>query len=446
MRRKRKDKDTVDKKELIEELSEEEPQPMEEEEKMVQTEAETEESAEKTPEEEPPVKETGNLEEVRDQKTPEELRRVARKRRRRQNQALAYTVLVGMILALVCIIAAGTILIVRTIRNRSVGSVNSDEQTKLIEEALNKEEEPISTPEIVELPEATMSPEEILDGIVDDVISGMSLEDKVAGLFIVTPEAITGAGTVTQAGESTEKALSQYPVGGIIYQEKNIKDSAKAAEMIEKTKGYSSYPLFVVYSEKKGEYDKINTEIGMNLQIIHVGDIEDQAVLEYIAQTKAGDLSGLYICVGDFPGSSESFEAFNDYVSAGADMLMLGNDKFSELSSDELPASLSQEIVTEKLRTALSYNGVVVSGSLSDSAIKDYYASDEAAIMALRAGCDMLLNPEKFDVAYKGVLAAVQDGTISEARIDDALKRIYRVKYAEAAWGIEENQAQEGNA
>ena len=91
--------------------------------------------------------------------------------------------------------------------------------------------------------------------------------------------------------------------------------------------------------------------------------------------------------------------------------------------------------MTDGLRTELAYGGIIISGALTDSAVKDYYAADEAAIMALRSGCDMIYCPENFETAYKGVLAAVQDGTVSEARINDALKRIYRVKYADKLEG-----------
>ena len=63
------------------------------------------------------------------------------------------------------------------------------------------------------------------------------------------------------------------------------------------------------------------------------------------------------------------------------------------------------------------------------SAISQYYGSDEAAIMAILAGCDMLLMPEDFEKAYNGVLQAVRDGVISEERVNDSLRRIYRIKY-----------------
>jgi len=63
---------------------------------------------------------------------------------------------------------------------------------------------------------------------------------------------------------------------------------------------------------------------------------------------------------------------------------------------------------------------------LSDLKIMDAgrYETEEA----LKAGADMVLMPENFEEAYQGVLDAVVDGTVSEERIDDSLRRIYRVK------------------
>ena len=68
--------------------------------------------------------------------------------------------------------------------------------------------------------------------------------------------------------------------------------------------------------------------------------------------------------------------------------------------------------------------------SMNMSAITQYYTADEAAVRALKAGADMILMPEDFVSAYEGVLEAVRSGVIDEARINDSLKRVYRVKYA----------------
>ncbi len=98
---------------------------------------------------------------------------------------------------------------------------------------------------------------------------------------------------------------------------------------------------------------------------------------------------------------------------------------------DSIPASMNEKIITDILRKQLGYDGIVITDAMNMGAISEYYAADEAAIKALKAGVDMILMPEEFVTAYEGVIAAVQDGTIDERRIDDSLKRIYLVKYAD---------------
>mgnify|MGYP002515094923 CR=1 FL=1 len=94
---------------------------------------------------------------------------------------------------------------------------------------------------------------------------------------------------------------------------------------------------------------------------------------------------------------------------------------------------LSKDIITDILREELGYNGVVITDALNMSAVSEYYDSATAAVMALKAGADMVLMPEDFETAYNGVLQAVQAGTITEERINESLERIYRVKYADSA-------------
>ena len=101
------------------------------------------------------------------------------------------------------------------------------------------------------------------------------------------------------------------------------------------------------------------------------------------------------------------------------------------LTGDNTPCSLSKAVITDILREQMNYKGVIISDALDMSAISEYYSSEQAAVMALKAGCDMLLMPENFQEAYEGVIQAVAEGTISEERINDSLRRIYRIKYAD---------------
>ena len=68
------------------------------------------------------------------------------------------------------------------------------------------------------------TPEEVLaiqhvqgEVVGKEKIENMTLEEKIAQMFFITPEALTGVNQVTGAGELTEAAFKNYPVGGIIY-------------------------------------------------------------------------------------------------------------------------------------------------------------------------------------------------------------------------------------
>ena len=88
-------------------------------------------------------------------------------------------------------------------------------------------------------------------------------------------------------------------------------------------------------------------------------------------------------------------------------------------------------MITDLLRGELGFDGVIITDALNMGAITEEYTSEEAAVLAIQAGADMLLMPDDFVAAYNGLLAAVQEGTISEERIDESLRRIYRIKCAD---------------
>ena len=75
-------------------------------------------------------------------------------------------------------------------------------------------------------------------------------------------------------------------------------------------------------------------------------------------------------------------------------------------------------MITEILRGTLGYDGIIITDALNMGAVTSSYSSADAAVMALQAGNDMLLMPENFQEAYQGVLTAVENGTLSEERIN----------------------------
>ena len=124
-------------------------------------------------------------------------------------------------------------------------------------------------------------------------------------------------------------------------------------------------------------------------------------------------------------------------IENGVDCIMVSNKAASGVTGDETPASLSSSMITDTLRGTLGYNGVVITDKLNDSSIAGTYGDEVAAVSAIQAGADIILEPSDYQTAYNAVLQAVKDGKITEDRINESLYRIYRVKYKNALNGAQ---------
>lgn len=116
------------------------------------------------------------------------------------------------------------------------------------------------------------------------------------------------------------------------------------------------------------------------------------------------------------------------------DCVMVGHIAVPELTQTLTPASMSYEVVTEILRGQLGFNGVVITDSLEMQAITDAYGAGTAAVSALQAGCDILLMPAQLQEAFNAVLEAVENGTITEERLEESVYRILTLKKVYGLW------------
>ncbi len=435
-----------------------------------------------------------------EEQDPDE-RRAVRRRRRIRNQIIVYLVIFVVLAG----VTAGGVVAGRKVALRIQDKKQEEALEKELEEAAKEEETKqeelvIDTPEPVE---EEPEEEDILGDYARTFYSEMSIENKVAGLFMVTPEAITGVRTATQAGDGTKEALDQYAVGGLIYFSQNIKDKEQIMKMLSNTSTMSSYPIFLAVDEEGGkvsrvansniEVEKVGAmgmigaegdtakarqaggtigsylkEIGFNVDLAPVADVaagddsilgdrafgsDPQLVGEMVANVTGGiEETGVSACLKHFPGlgsttedthdgrveitksleelRASDFVPFQAGIEAGVDFVMVSHATAPALDDNNVPSSLSRKVITDTLRGELGFEGVIITDALDMTAITDYYTPEEAAVMALEAGADMLLMPEDFEKAYNAVLAAVQEGKISEERIDESLERIYRVKCA----------------
>lgn len=121
---------------------------------------------------------------------------------------------------------------------------------------------------------------------------------------------------------------------------------------------------------------------------------------------------------------------FQTAIDAGAPAVMVGHILMTQIDPDR-PATLSYEVVTSLLREELGFDGVVFTDDLTMGAITQNYGLGEAAVLAVEAGCDVLLvchEAGSVEEVYTALLDAVDTGRISVDRLDQSVRRILTLK------------------
>ncbi|MCR5403465.1 MAG: beta-N-acetylhexosaminidase [Butyrivibrio sp.] len=411
-------------------------------------------------------------------------RRLERRKRRKRNQFIAYIVFIIIIVLLVGAIGTSIHFIHGAIVSRRRAIDAAEKLTKGVEE--QPENIVIETPEnSTDVEEYTQ--EEAMTDIVEKVIGDMTIEDKVAGLFIINPEQITGVETAVKAGSGTQEALSKYAVGGIVYSPKNIKSADQIKEMLVSTASMSKFPLFTILSDKALYNDQVIETLGLSLQeeitdedTAHsAGATIGSTLFKYgfnMAMFPANDISengkfgsdaesvklratafatglqqsGVSACGYAFPvmGSSDGdvnvsdktrddlvvgeFEVFKNAIDSKAmNAIRMSELSLPQLSGDDTPSTLSGTVIGEELKGTLGYEGIVITAPLGDIAISEKYSSAEAAVAAIMAGADMIYLPGDFTEAYEGILQNISEGRITEERINESIRKIMGIKYSD---------------
>ena len=177
-----------------------------------------------------------------------------------------------------------------------------------------------------------------------------------------------------------------------------------------------------------------------------------QAVAQFVTRAVRGhNEGGVISAVKHFPGhgdtavdshlelpaiscdmermESTELVPFKAAIAAGAPAIMTAHIMFTELDS-ELPATLSNKVISGLLREKMEFDGLVITDCLEMKAIADKYGS-MAAVMAIEAGADLLLvchTPEVQKAMYDEVLNAAKSGRITKQRLEKSLKRIRLIK------------------
>ena len=340
--------------------------------------------------------------------------------------------------------------------------------------------------------------------IVEEIIAGMTIEQKVGQMFFAAFRR-NATGGITQINQNITNAINNYNIGGVILFSENIQSPQQVTDYIASLQNSSleagNPRLFIGIDEEGGRvsrtgaldvpripsalsigergdtqlaYNSARTiaeylkPLGFNVNFAPVADVFTNPVNTVIgdrafarnahlaanmveAFTK-GSLGGNIIpTLKHFPGHGDTvqdshFDAATIYgtleelakreflpfeagISAGAPFVMMGHISTPNVTGNNIPALFSSFWMQDILRDMLGFDGVIITDALDMGAVTHYYTAEAAAVQAILAGVDILLMPQDLSRAYTAVLNAVRDGIITEARIDESVRRILTAKY-----------------
>lgn len=326
---------------------------------------------------------------------------------------------------------------------------------------------------------------------VEGLLKTLSLEEKVAQMFIVRCPQKDAANTI-----------AQYQFGGYILFARDFKNKTKAQATAD-IKSYqkaAKVPMLIAVDEEGGKVNRVSLykafrdtpflspqelyaegglprvkedtvekcallrSLGINLNLAPVCDVSTNPddyiysrtfgqdapqTAEYIktvVSTMRANKMGS--ALKHFPGYGNNvdthtgiaidnrplaqfrqsdFLPFQSGINAGAGVVLVSHNIVTAIDPNR-PASLSSA-AHRILRNELGFQGLIMTDDLSMGAIRDYTGGEEAAVMAVQAGNDLICCTD-YKTQYAAVLKAVRDGRISEARINESALRILRYKFS----------------
>lgn len=176
-------------------------------------------------------------------------------------------------------------------------------------------------------------------------------------------------------------------------------------------------------------------------------EIAAPMVTNYLQGLKDAGITG---CIKHFPGHgdtqadthygyAQSLKTWNEMLNCemitfkagiqwGTQLIMTAHIAAPNVTGADVPATMSPIILQNKLRGELGYQNLIITDAMELGAITQQYSNAEAAVGTLQAGADIVLGPQNFVKAFDAVVKAVEDGVLTEQRIDQSVRRILKLK------------------
>lgn len=181
------------------------------------------------------------------------------------------------------------------------------------------------------------------------------------------------------------------------------------------------------------------------------GDCPTTVAQKGIAFMQGLEKAGIISCAKHFPGHGDTatdshlalprilhtkeriyateLVPFKAVIHAGVPAIMVAHIALPAFNTDpDLPATLSPKIITTLLKHELGFSGLIITDGLDMQGITTGYDAGESALLALRAGCDMLLCPADLAAAHASIKQAIINGTFDEAELNAHVLKILQAK------------------
>lgn len=120
---------------------------------------------------------------------------------------------------------------------------------------------------------------------------------------------------------------------------------------------------------------------------------------------------------------------FKAGIAWGCELVMTAHIACPNVTGSEIPSTMSSLILQDKLRGELGYENLIITDAMEMGAITQQYSPEGATVGCVQAGVDLVLGPKNFTRSFNALVKAVENGVISEERIDESVKRILKQKY-----------------
>ena len=170
-------------------------------------------------------------------------------------------------------------------------------------------------------------------------------------------------------------------------------------------------------------------------------------VVNYLQGLKDAGVTG---CIKHFPGHGDTkndthygyansqktwaemltceMVTFKAGIQWGCQLIMTAHIAAPNVTGSDIPSTMSSIILQDKLRNELGYQNIIITDAMEMGAITKQYSNKEATVGCIKAGVDIVLGPQNFVEAFDAVVDAVNNGTLSEERINQSVRRILKLK------------------